>query len=55
MVIRLQQIFAHATTAQLSWHVQNFVATTRWLETEIFSEFEFDRKIFSEMVPWFQD
>ena len=27
-VIRSQQIFAHATTAQLSCHVQNFVAIT---------------------------
>ena len=28
LAIRLQQIFAHATTAQLSCHVQNFVAIT---------------------------
>ena len=34
LAIRSQQIFAHATTAQLSCHVQNFVAITisewRW-------------------------
>ena len=28
LAIRSQQIFAHATTAQLSCHVQNFVAIT---------------------------
>ena len=26
MAYRLLQIYAHATTAMLSWHVQNFVA-----------------------------
>ena len=26
--IGLQHFFAHATTAELSWHVQNFVAIT---------------------------
>ena len=34
LAIRSRQIFAHATTAQLSWHVQTFVAITvlesRW-------------------------
>ena len=28
LAIRSQQIFAHATTAQLSYHVQNFIAIT---------------------------
>ena len=28
LIMKLQQIFAHAMTAQLSWHVQNFVAIT---------------------------
>ena len=36
LAIRSQQIFAHATTAQLSCHVQNFVAITvlesRWVK-----------------------
>ena len=44
MAIRSQQIFAHATTAQLSCHVQNFVAITvlesRWEWNEISIEFE---------------
>ena len=54
LAIRSQQIFAHATTAQLSCHVQNFVAITvlesrrEW--NEIFIEFEFncDGKTVSE-------
>ena len=44
LAIRSQQIFAHATTAQLSCHVQNFVAITvsesRWEWHEISIEFE---------------
>ena len=44
LAIRSQQIVAHATTAQLSWHVQNFVAITvlelRWEWNEISMEFE---------------
>ena len=39
MDIRLLQIFAHAMTAQLSWHMQNFVAIIssefRWEPNEI--------------------
>ena len=42
--IRSQQIFAHATTAHLSCHVQNFVAITvlesRWEWNKISIEFE---------------
>ena len=44
LAIRSQQIFAHATTAQLSCHVQNFVAIivleSRWQWNEISIEFE---------------
>ena len=44
LAIRSQQIFAHATTAQLSCHVQNFVVITvlesRWEWNEISIEFE---------------
>ena len=44
LAIRSQQSFAHATTAQLSCHVQNFVALTvlesRWGWNEFFIEFE---------------
>ena len=44
VAIRSQQIFAHATTAQLSCHVQNFAAITvlesRWERIEISIEFE---------------
>ena len=44
LAIRLQQIFAHATTAQLSCHVQNFVAITvlesRWEWNDISIKFE---------------
>ena len=40
LAIRSQQIFAHATTAQLSCHVQNFVAIivleSRWEWNENF-------------------
>ena len=46
LAIRLQQIFAHATTAQLSCHVQNFVAiavlVSRWEWNKISIEFEFE-------------
>ena len=43
------QIFAHATTAQLSWHVQNFIVITK-LGTnlhldEISTEFELLTKV----------
>ena len=45
---RSRQIVAHATTAQLSWHAQNFVAITvyesRWEWNEISTEFELQRK-----------
>ena len=48
LAIRSQQIFAHATTAQLSCHVNNFVAITvlesRWEWNEIFIELELRRK-----------
>ena len=44
LAIRSQQIFAHATTAQLSCHVQNFVAITvlesRWEWKEMSIEIE---------------
>ena len=44
LAIRSQQIFTHATTAQLSCHVQNFEAITvlesRWGWNEISIEFE---------------
>ena len=44
LAIRSQQIFAHATTAQLSCHVQNFVAITvlesRWERNVISIEFQ---------------
>ena len=44
LAIKSQQIFAHATTAQLSCHVQNFVAITllesTWEWNEISIEFE---------------
>ena len=44
LAIRSQQIFAHATTALLSCHVQNLVAITvletRWEWKEIFIKFE---------------
>ena len=44
LAIRSQQTFAHATTAQLSCHVQNFVAIiilkSRWEWNEISIEFE---------------
>ena len=40
----MQQTFAHATTAQLSCHVQNFVAIAvlklGWEQNENFIEFE---------------
>ena len=55
LAIRLQQIFAHATTAQLSCHVQNFVAITvlelRWEWSEISIEFDCDGKTVSETGP----
>ena len=35
LAIRSQQIFAHATTAQLSCHVQNFVAITIFKRIEV--------------------
>ena len=44
LAIRSRQIFAHATTAQLSCHVQNFVTIalldSRWEWNEISIEFE---------------
>ena len=44
LAIKSRQIFAHATTAQLSCHVQNFVAITvlelMWEWNEISTEFE---------------
>ena len=44
LAIRSQHVFAHATTAQLSCHAQNFVAITvlksRWEWNEISIEFE---------------
>ena len=53
-----QQMFAHATTAQLSCHVQNFVAVTvlesrgEWNEISIESS-NCDGKTVSETGPWF--
>ena len=48
LAIRSRQIFAHATTAQLLCHVQNFVAITlldsRWEWNEISIEFEMQWK-----------
>ena len=48
LAVRSQQIFAHATTAQLSCHVQNFVAIAvlelRWEWNEISIEFKLRRK-----------
>ena len=44
LAIRSQQVFAHATAAQLSCHVRNFVAITvfepRWERSEVSIEFE---------------
>ena len=44
LAIRSRQFFAHATTAQLSCHVQNFITITvlesRWEWNEISIEFE---------------
>ena len=44
LAIKSQQIFAHATSAQLSWHTQKFVAITvsesRWEWHEISIESE---------------
>ena len=44
MAIKSQQIFAHATTTQLSCHVHNFVAITvlepKWEWNKISIEFE---------------
>ena len=48
LAIRSQQMFAHATTAQLSCHVQNLVAITvlesSWEWNEISIEFELQWK-----------
>ena len=53
LAIRSQQIFAHATTAQLSCHLQNFVAITvlklRWEWNEI--SIEFDGKLVYKTGP----
>ena len=42
MVLSLQQNFPHAMTAQLSWHVQNYVAISAlewgWKQNEIYIE-----------------
>ena len=48
-------MFAHATTAQLSWHVQNFVVITllesRLEQNEIYIiNLNYDEKILSEIV-----
>ena len=55
--IRWQQIFAHATIAQLSCHVQNFVAIavleSRWDWNKFPSNFNWDGKNVSEPGPWF--
>ena len=44
LAIRSQQLFAHATTAELSCHVQNYVAIivleSRWEWNEVSIEFE---------------
>ena len=54
LAIRSQQFFAHATTAQLSCHVQNFVAITlldwKWEWNKI--SLKFDGKTISETGPW---
>ena len=48
LVIKSQQFFAHAMTAELSCHVKNFVAVTlaesRWEWKELFIEFELQWK-----------
>ena len=56
MVIALLQIIAHATTAELLWHVQNFVAITwlkfEWVQNDIFVDFFYKKnEIFGEMGP----
>ena len=53
--VRWLQNFAHAMTAQLSWHVQNLVAATwsniDWEQNDISIKFELQWKIFSVMNP----
>ena len=55
LAIRSQQIFAHAMTAQLSCHAQNFVVITilesSWEWNEISIEFELRWKPVSETGP----
>ena len=57
VVIRSLQNFAHAMTAVLSWHVQNFVAITllvfEWNQNEIFIKFELKHK--NSSVKWTPD
>ena len=48
VTMRLQQNFAHATTAQLSWHVQNFVAIT-WLSCLKYNEMLFPSDLYCEL------
>ena len=51
----LLQNFAHVTTAQLSWHVQNFVVTTLLQfapeQNKFSAEFYFEWKSISGMDP----
>ena len=55
LATRSQQSFAHATTAQLSCHVQNFVAITllesRWDQNEISIECDLRWKAVSGTGP----
>ena len=55
LAIKSQQIFAHATTAQLPCHVQNFVVITvlelRWEWNEISIEFELRWKKLVKRAP----
>ena len=55
LAIRLQQFFAHVTTAQLSCHAQNFVAIivleSMWEWNELSMEFELRWKSVSETGP----
>ena len=53
---QLLQIYAHVTTAVLSWHMQNFVAMILsqlgWEQNEILYYLKCECKIISEMAAW---
>ena len=46
LAIRLLQIFAHAMTAWLLWHVQNFVAT-KWLHLFNHNDFSIEFELYA--------